>query len=433
MPAAKAKRNGAAAATAPNRAKPAKAAKAADGSNPPKGAKPLPTLRILETRVLRGPNYWSRQPVVKLLVDLGTLEHFPSNTIPGFVPGLLGWMPSLEDHACSLNRRGGFVTRLKDGTWAGHIAEHIALELQNLAGTPVHHGKTRSAGADGQYNVIYEYREEAVGIEAGKVAVRLVDHLVAPTDPEHAFDYVVELEALILLAERQAFGPSTQAILDEAASRDIPFLRLDRASLVQLGQGVYQQRIRATMTSGTSAIGVDIASDKNLTNRLLDSAGLPVPKSEVVDTVEGAIAAAKRIGYPGVLKPLDGNHGRGVQLNLRSDDDVRVGFEGARRESRSGDLVVETFITGNDYRCLVIGGKVAAIAERVPASVVGDGRKTVRELVDETNADPRRGIGHEKVLTRIRVDAAAEQLVRDQGYDLEAVPPEGRGVKLALA
>jgi cyanophycin synthetase len=404
----------------------------ANGTGASAATKLLPTLKILDTRVLRGPNYWSRQPVVKLLVDLGVLEHYPSTKIPGFVDALIEWMPSLEDHACSLNRRGGFITRLKDGTWVGHISEHIALELQNLAGTQVHHGKTRSAGTEGHYNVIYEYREEAVGLEAGKVAVRLVNHLVAPGDPEHAFDYVEELEKLILLAERQAFGPSTQAILDEAASRDIPFLRLDRASLVQLGQGVHQQRIRATMTSGTSGIAVDIASDKGLTNRLLDSAGLPVPKAEVVRTADAAVAAANRIRFPCVVKPLDGNHGRGVHLNLRSDDDIRAAFDGARRESRSGDLVVETFITGNDYRCLVIGGKVAAIAERVPASVVGDGKRTVRELVDITNADPRRGIGHEKVLTRIRIDDAAVALVQTQGFEMDAKPPKGTRVKLAL-
>ena len=393
---------------------------------------PLPTLKILDTRVLRGANYWSRQPVVKMLVDLGALEQFPTTKIPGFVDGLLAWMPSLEDHACSLNRRGGFVTRIKDGTWVGHVAEHVALELQNLAGTPVRHGKTRGAGTAGQYNVIYEFGEEAVGLEAGMLAVRIVNHLVAPWDPEQALDYIEELERLIRLAERQAYGPSTQAILDEAASRDIPSLRLDRHSLVQLGHGVHQQRIRATMTSKTSGIAVDIASDKNLTNRLLDSAGLPVPRSEVVTTADGAVAAGKRVGLPCVVKPLDGNHGRGVNLNLRTDDEIRAAFEHARRESRSGDLVVETFVTGNDYRCLVIGGKVAAIAERVPASVIGDGKKTVRELVDQTNADPRRGIGHEKVLTRIKVDDAAAALVQAQGFDLDSAPPKGERVKLAL-
>src|SRR5262245_55592314 len=417
----------------PKTAKPAakRATKAASNGTAASSG-PKPDLRILETRVLRGPNYWSRQPVIKLLVDLGSLEDFPSSKIPGFNDALIEWMPSLEDHACSLNRRGGFITRLHDGTWMGHVAEHIALELQNLAGTDVRHGKTRGAGERGRYNVIYEYREETVGLEAGQLAVRIVNHLVAPSDPAHALDYLHELENLIRIAERQAFGPSTQAILDEAASRDIPYLRLDRHSLVQLGYGVHQQRIRATMTSRTSGIAVDIASDKNLTNRLLDSAGLPVPKSEVVDTVEGCVAAARRVGFPCVVKPLDGNHGRGVHLDLRSDDDVRAAFAGASRESRSGDLVVESYITGNDYRCLVIGGKVAAIAERVPASVVGDGKKTVRELVEITNADPRRGIGHEKVLTRIKVDAAAEELVTKQGFELDAVPPKGQRVKLAL-
>ena len=418
-------------AAAPRARKPAAAAGRGARKPRPTG-KPLPELAILETRVLRGPNYWSHAPSIRMLVDLGVLEHWPSNTIPGFVDTLVKLMPTLEDHACSLNRRGGFITRLKDGTWAGHVAEHVALELQNLAGTSVHVGKTRSAGQSGRYNVIYEFREESVGLEAGKMAVALVNHLVAPKDPAHAFDYPAELEKLIRLAERSAFGPSTQAILDEAASRDIPFIRLDRHSLVQLGQGIHQQRIRATMTSRTSSIAVDIASDKNLTNRLLDAAGLPVPKSEVVETQDGAVAAAKAIGFPCVVKPLDGNHGRGVNLDLRNEADVRKAWPVALAESRSRDVVVESYITGNDYRCLVIGGKVAAIAERVPASVVGDGRHTIAELVDRTNADPRRGIGHEKVLTRIAVNAAALELVEAQGFAMTDVPTKGRRVKLAL-
>jgi cyanophycin synthetase len=367
-----------------------------------------------------------------MLVDLGSLEEFPSDKIPGFVDALVGLLPTLEDHACSLGRRGGFISRLRDGTWAGHVAEHVALELQNLSGTDVRHGKTRSSGPYGQYNVIYEYREEQVGIEAGKVAVQLVNHLVAPDDASVAFDFDAELERLIRLAERLAFGPSTQALIDEAVSRDIPYIRLDRFSLVQLGQGVHQQRIRATMTSRTSGIGVDVASDKSLTNRLLDSAGLPVPRAEVVDTEDGAVAAAHRLGFPCVVKPLDGNHGRGVHLDLRSEEAVRAAFPGALAESRSGDLVIETYVAGNDYRCLVIAGKLAAVAERVPASVTGDGVHSVRQLVERTNQDPRRGIGHEKVLTRIKLDAAAGELVRAQGYELDDVPPTGTWVKLAL-
>jgi cyanophycin synthetase len=394
-------------------------------------ARPEPSLTIVETRILRGPNYWAREPVVRMLVDLGSLEEFPSNTIPGFVDALVELLPTLEDHACSLGRRGGFITRLREGTWSGHVAEHIALELQNLAGTDVRHGKTRSAGSYGRYNVIYEYREESVGIEAGRIAVALVNHLVDPP-ASPGFDLMAELEGLIRLAERAAFGPSTQALIDEAVSRDIPYIRLDRHSLVQLGQGVHQQRIRATMTSRTSAIAVDIASDKSLTNKLLDSAGLPVPRSEMVDNEEDTVAAAKRIGYPCVVKPLDGNHGRGVHLDLRSEEAVRAAYQGARRESRSGDLVVESYVAGNDYRCLVIGGKVAAIAERVPASVVGDGERTIGQLVEAANADPRRGIGHEKVLTRIAVGDDAIELVRSQGFELASIPPAGQRVKLAL-
>jgi cyanophycin synthetase len=393
---------------------------------------PAPTLRILETRVLRGPNYWAREPVVRLLVDLGVLEQYPTNKLPGFTDALVALLPTLEDHACSLGRRGGFITRLRDGTWVGHVAEHVALEFQNLAGTDVRHGKTRGAGPVGQYNCIYEYREEQVGLEAGRMAVRLVNHLVAPDDPEVFFDFAPELEHLIRLAERQAFGPSTQALIDEAVSRDIPFIRLDRHSLVQFGHGVHQQRIRATMTSRTSAIAVDIASDKSLTNQLLDSAGLPVPHAQVVDSADAAAAAATRVGFPCVVKPLDGNHGRGVHLDLRSEEAVRAAFDGALRESRSGDVIVETYVAGNDYRCLVIGGKVAAIAERVPASVTGDGEHTVRQLVELANADPRRGIGHEKVLTRIAVNEAAEALVREQGFGLDDVLPAGTRVKLAL-
>ncbi|MFL5674250.1 MAG: cyanophycin synthetase family protein, partial [Chloroflexota bacterium] len=414
------------AATAPKRAT-RRGGAAADG-----GSGPAPTLRVLETRVLRGPNYWAREPVIRMLVDLGVLEQYPSNVIPNFTDALVALLPTLEDHACSLGRRGGFITRLRDGTWMGHIAEHIALEFQNLAGTDVRHGKTRSAGKTGQYNCIYEYREEAVGLEAGRMAVALVNHLVAPDDPTVFFDFAPELERLIRLAERQAFGPSTQALIDEAVSRDIPFIRLDRHSLVQFGHGVHQQRIRATMTSLTSAIGVDVASDKSLTNKLLDSAGLPVPRADVVDTEDGAVAVAKRLGFPCVVKPLDGNHGRGVHLDLRSEDAVRAAFHGALAQSRAGDVVVETYVAGNDYRCLVIGGKVAAIAERVPASVTGDGEHTVRELVDIANSDPRRGIGHEKVLTRIKVDAAAEELVTSQGFGMDEVLPPGKWVKLAL-
>jgi cyanophycin synthetase len=391
---------------------------------------PSPDLAIIETRVYRGANIWSYERAIHLVVDLGVLEEWPTDRIPGFTKALLEYLPRLHNHTCSRGHKGGFVERLEEGTWLGHVTEHVALQLQQEVGHDLRRGKTRQVpGEPGRYNVIYGYVDENVGIAASRLAVRLVNHLVR-AEPD--FDFDTELENFIVRAERTAFGPSTQAIIDEAVSRDIPWIRLNQYSLVQLGQGVHQKKIRATMTSNTSAIAVDVASDKDLTGRLLSAAGLPVPRAEAIRTAEQAVAVAERIGYPVVVKPLDGNHGRGVCLDLQNADDVRGAFPVAEAESRRGWIIVESFITGKDYRCLVIDGKIAAIAERVPANVVGDGKHMITELVDMTNADPRRGVGHEKVLTRIKVDDSAVELVRDQGYAVDDVPPEGVMIKLAL-
>jgi len=389
-----------------------------------------PDLTIVESRVYRGPNVWSYEKSIHLVVDLGVLEGYPTDTIPLFTDKLLELLPGLQRHACSRGRAGGFVERLREGTWLGHVAEHMALQLQTEAGHDQRRGKTRGVrGTTGRYNVIYGYTDETVGLAAGRLATRLVNHLVSA---EEGFDFDTELDAFLRLAERTAFGPSTAAIIEEAVSRDIPWIRLNSASLVQLGQGVHAQRIRATMTSRTGALAVDIASDKDLTTQLLASAGLPVPKQEAVRTARALVEAAERIGYPVVVKPLDGNHGRGVCLNLQNAAEVERSFEIARGESKRGTVVVESFVTGRDYRCLIVGGRMQAIAERVPAHVVGDGEHTVGELVELTNADPRRGIGHEKVLTRIRVDVVAEEVLAGQGLRLDDVPPTGEMVKLAL-
>src|SRR6266545_2672108 len=395
----------------------------ADSQKPPARAE----LKILESRVFRGPNFWSYEPCIRMLVDLGSLEHWPSNTLKGFNQALLEMLPGLKDHSCSLGRAGGFIERLNEGTWLGHVAEHAALELQRESGAHIFRGKTRSASKPGRYNVIFGYQEESVGLAAGKLAVRLVNHVV---EPEEGFDFLAQLEGLIRLAEQRAFGPSTQALIDEAMSRDIPWIRLNEQSLVQLGQGKYQKRVRATMTSQTGALAVDVAGDKKLTTQLLAAAGLPVPRSEIVRTETDAVAAARRVGFPVVTKPIDGNHGRGVGLDLRDEKAVRSGFRRALSEARRKAAVVESYVTGNDYRVLVIGGHMVAVAQRVPAHVIGDGEHTVRELVGITNLDPRRGIGHEKVLTKIKLDGEAEQLVKKQGYGLDDVPPKETFVKL---
>jgi cyanophycin synthetase len=390
---------------------------------------PAPELRILSSRVYRGPNVWSYEPAVHLVVDLGVLEDHPSNAIPGFTEELLRFMPEVGDHSCSRKKKGGFAERLHEGTWLGHVAEHVAIQLQRMTGAEVGRGKTRGTGERGVYNVVYAYADETVGVAAGKLAVRLVNHLV---QPEPGFDPTEEVEALLLLAQRAAYGPSTQALVDEAVSRDIPTMRLNSGSLVQLGQGVHAKRIRATMTSLTSNLAVDIASDKEMTIRLLGAAGLPVPRSTSVRTLKGALEVAQSLGWPVAVKPLDGNHGRGVGLDIRDEAALEKAFEVAKSESRNGYVLVETFLTGSDYRFLVVGGRMVAVAERVPAHVVGDGRQSVEDLVAQTNADPRRGVGHEKVLTRIKIDEAAVELVRSQGFEMTDVPPAGTTVKLTL-
>ncbi|MFC0359598.1 MULTISPECIES: cyanophycin synthetase [Kytococcus] len=390
---------------------------------------PAPTLQVVSAKTYRGANLWSYRQAMHFVVDLGVLEQYPSSAIDGFTDRLLEMVPGLHEHGCSLGRKGGFVERLHDGTWMGHIAEHVSLELQNLAGHRVTRGKTRSVpGHPGRYNMIFAYQEERVGRAAGEFAVRIVNHSV---DPQAApLDFSAELDDFLRLAQRTAFGPSTQAIIEEAESRDIPWIRLNQHSFVQLGQGVHAQRIRATMTSRTSALAVDVAGDKSMTTALLSGAGLPVPRSATTRDKEAAVELAESIGYPVVVKPLDGNHGRGVCLNLQDADEVREGFDTALAQSRRGIVVVESYVVGKDYRFLVIGGKLAAVAERVPAQVVGDGTSTVRELVDLANQDPRRGVGHEKVLTRIALDAAAEAYLAEQGHSPESVPAAGEAVPL---
>jgi len=388
-------------------------------------------MELLERRVYRGPSLYAHFPVMRLTIDLGVLESWPSAKIPGFVDGLLAAMPSLRSHKCSFETEGGFVRRLTEdgGTWLGHVLEHVAIELQQLTGASTVFGKTRGEGTPGHYHVIFEYEEERVGEAASNIALALI-HDLLPADLRPArkadlppFDFKIELVELIDFAQRRQFGPSTGALIRAAEARDIPWMRLNDYSLVQLGHGKYQKRIQATVTSETRHISVEIASDKEETNRILGELGLPVPRQRVVRTAEAAAAAAERLGYPVVVKPLDANHGRGVSLDLKNGDEVRAAFEKAREHARS--VVIENFLAGFDHRMLVVGGQLVAVAKRVPGHVVGDGKSTIAELVAIVNSDPRRGIGHEKVLTRIELDAQAERLMADKSVTRETVLPAG--------
>ncbi len=391
---------------------------------------------ILDKAVFVGPSLYAHFPVIRLDIDLGPLEEWPSGKLgPSFTEPLLAALPGLHTHTCSYGKPGGFVRRLieGDGTWMGHILEHAAIELQNVAGESVTFGKTRSHGAPGHYWVVYQYEQEDVGVEAGRLALTLLHSLLPPElRPEGSvpagFDFAAERDEFIRFAQRRALGPSTMALIRAAEERRIPWIRLNDQSLIQFGHGRYQQRIQATVTSRTSHIAVELASDKEETNRILGNLGLPVPKQRLVQTMEDAVEAAERVGYPVVVKPYNANHGRGISIHLTDSEQVAAAFNVAREHSRS--VIVESFITGEDHRMLVINGELVAVAMRMPGHVVGDGEHTIEQLVEEVNRDPRRGVGHEKVLTRLLFDHQAETLLAAKGYTRDTVPGDGERVFL---
>ena len=384
-----------------------------------------PAIRILETLVLKGPNFWSYRPSVWMRIDLGPFKDRPSSAIPGFDERLVKLVPSLEEHHCSEGRAGGFLFRVREGTWLGHVAEHVAIEAQNLIGIPVSFGRTRETKTPGVYNLVYEMEEERVGVKAGKLALDVVEWCAGE---DFELDLPERLDDLKRVREKWALGPSTKSIVDAAAARNIPHLRLNERSLVQLGTGVHQRRIQATIASTTAQLGVEIAGDKDLTKSLLTEHGVPVPKGHVVEDEEQAVDVAKELGWPVVVKPLDASHGRGVLTNIGSEKELRLAYQDARKFR--DEIIVERFLDGHDFRFLVISGKFICAAQRVPAFVVGDGVHTIAELVAETNRDPRRGIGHEKVLTRIEIDDATLALLARHNMSPKSVPPAGETVYL---
>jgi D-alanine-D-alanine ligase and related ATP-grasp enzymes len=357
-------------------------------------------MKIEKIQALRGPNIWSirRKKLIQMRLDLEEMENFPTNKIEGFRERIEKLIPSLITHRCSEGVEGGFFHRVETGTWMGHVIEHIALEIQTLAGMDVGFGRTRETKTPGVYNVVFNYLEENAGIYAAEQAVKIAEALIEGKE----YDLNACIQKLKEIRERVRLGPSTGSIVEEAVSRKIPWIRLGTNSLVQLGYGVNQQRFQATITGKTSSIAVDIACNKELTKRMLHDAAVPVPIGELVVDEEELDRVVRKIGYPVVIKPLDGNHGKGSSINVNDWESAKIGLEHAQKYSRK--VIVEKFITGYDFRVLVINNKMVAAARRVPAHVVGDGELNIQQLIDKENKDPRRGYGHENVLTEIEVD-----------------------------
>ncbi|SRR5579883_1764044 len=378
-------------------------------------------MRILKIQTLRGPNYWSirRHKLIVMRLDLETLAETPSNEIPGFYDGLVEALPSLEGHYCSPGCHGGFFMRVREGTMMGHIVEHVALELQDLAGMHVGFGRTRETTTPGVYQVAFEYLNEEAGRYAGRAAVRLCQSIVDRGRYPKA-ELEQDLQDLRDLWRDAALGPSTEAIVKEAEKRGIPWISLGARFLIQLGYGANQKRMQATMTDSTGILGVELACDKEATKRILANAGVPVPKGTTINYLDELEEAIELVGgYPIVIKPLDGNHGRGITIDIKNWEEAEAAYDAARQISRS--IIVERYYVGRDHRVLVVDGKVVAVAERVPAHVVGNGRSTIFELIEETNNDPNRGDGHDNLLTKIELDRTSYQLLERQGYTLNTV------------
>lgn len=383
-------------------------------------------MEILEIRTLRGPNYWSGywKKLIIMRLDIGGYEDLPSDKLDGFYGRMNEVMPSLLTHGCSYGEEGGFLRRVQEGTWAGHIIEHFALELQTLAGMDTGYGRTRETGERGIYNVVFSYHEEEVGRYAARASVRLFLGLAEgkPTDEIKA-EVADDIQRMREIREEVRFGPSTGSLVEEAESRGIPYIRLNDQSLVQLGYGVHQKRIQATTTANTNMIAVDIAGNKHATKTLLGDMGVPVPKGYRIRHEEDLEETLERVGFPVVIKPLDGNHGKGATVGVKSMEEARVAWEKAKEYSRW--VIVEKQLVGADFRALVVNNRLIAVAKRVPAHVVGDGKQTIQELIDETNSDPRRGYGHENVLTEIDIDSQTMRCIKNAGYELESVLPKG--------
>jgi len=376
-------------------------------------------MNIREINAMRGPNYWSirRHKLIVMVLDLEEMEELPSNKIDGFKERLENMFPTMYEHRCSVGTAGGFFLRVDEGTWMGHIIEHIALEIQTLAGMDVGFGRTRGYGEEGVYNVVFAYIEEKVGRFAAKASVHICEALIKGED----YDLKDDIQEMREIREAERLGPSTASIVQEAVNRGIPWMRLNRFSLCQLGYGANQKRIQATVTSETSSIAVELACDKEDTKYLLEQAEVEVPRGDIIKRESSLEEACGYVGYPLVIKPIDGNHGRGITVNINNYEDALVAFRHAKNSSRSGSIIVEKFIVGEDYRLLVINNVLIAAAVRTPAHIIGDGKSSIQELIDIVNVDPRRGYGHEKVLTQITINDLTKTIIKDAGYTLDSV------------